>query len=284
MKKVWYGAVFALAIANIAVWPYVLRGNALRVTFFDVGQGDAMFIETPQGHHIIIDGGPDNKMVEKIGHVLPFWDKTIDLMISTHPDADHVSGLADVFSQYDVKNVLWTGMEKDTNIYVRWKKALDEEHANILLARAGERLTWSQDPAAYIDILSPDETEIAEAKQVNDTSIVSKLVYGIDSFLFTGDISDAVEQRLVADEVSLEAGVLKAPHHGSKTSNSSPFLAAVAPQLAVIEVGAHNQYGHPTKEALARFADFAIPVLRTDENSDILIQTYGTGTTVATNR
>ena len=263
-------ALLGLAFADWIAWSYVLEGNSLRVTFFDVGQGDAIFIETPQGHQILIDGGPARQLAEeKVGKALPFWDKSLDLVILTHPDADHITGLVRVLEQYEVKNVLWTGVTANTNIFASWKSALDEEGARVVLARAGQKLVWSRDPAnAFMEIFHPSASSIAGVKATNDTSIISKLVFGGHSFLFTGDITKVVEQKLVSEGVNLRADILKVPHHGSKYSSSEAFLAAVSPSTAVIQVGATNGYGHPSPEVLSRFGD--IPVLRTDQKDDIV--------------
>ncbi len=263
-------AILGLAFANWVAWGYLLEGGHLKVTFFDVGQGDAIFIETPQGHQILIDGGPGKKVVDKVGKALPFWDKSIDLMILTHPDADHITGLVGVLEQYKVENVLWTGVRADTNIFAAWERALGNEETRITLARTGQKLFWNKDPNVFMEILHPDDAGITSAKATNDTSVMSKFVYSGHSLLFTGDITKAVEQKLVDQGLDLRADVLKVPHHGSKYSSSEAFLAAVSPSTAIIQVGAKNSYGHPTEEVLSRLGD--IPVLRTDQESDIVLQ------------
>ncbi|MEK7542600.1 MAG: MBL fold metallo-hydrolase [Patescibacteria group bacterium] len=289
----WYvaGVLFGLAFANWAAWEYVLDGRFLKVTFFDVGQGDAIFIETSQGHQILIDGGPSKKVVEKVGKTLPFWDKSIDLVILTHPDADHITGLVSVLEQYNVENVLWTGVEANTNIFRSWEQALEKslkpdferEKVGLYLARAPQKLVWSQNPSyEFMEILYPDNSAISSAKAVNDTSLVSKLVFGSDSFLFPGDISKTAEQKLVDQKADIAADVLKVPHHGSKSSSSESFLAAVSPNIAVIQVGAKNRYGHPTKEVLARLGN--ISVLRTDEKGDIVVKITATHFSIQTER
>ena len=271
------GVLGVLVFANWVAWGYVVEDSALRITFFDVGQGDAIFIGTQQGHQILIDGGPDSSVVEKLGKAMPFWDRTIDLIVLTHPEADHITGLISVFKQYDVQNVLWTGVEKNTSIFATWERALLAEDARIILARSSQKLVWSQNSSsAFLEILYPDDSAIASAKAVNNTSIVSRLVFSGHSFLFTGDIEKTIEQKLVEAGMSLRADVLKVSHHGSKTSSSESFLAAVSPGIAVMQVGAKNRYGHPAPEILERFATFGIPVLRNDENGDILIESDGT--------
>jgi competence protein ComEC len=279
MKKFVYGGVLGLVFANMFVWPYVLQGGDLRVTFFDVGQGDAIFVETPQGHQMLIDGGPNNRVVEKVGQELPFWDKSLDLVILTHPDADHITGLVDVLQQYNVQNVLWTGIPKDTNIFAEWEKALLAEDASMYIASADDIIVWSQDPLAFMEIISPTQNVIAAAKEINDTSVVLKLAYGTNSFLFTGDISDVAEGALVEEGSNVQAQILKVPHHGSKSSSSARFLAAVQPEIGVIEVAKNNRYGHPAQEVLSRFSDFGIPILRTDQIGDIILQSNGNSIT-----
>ena len=271
------GVFGVLLLVNWAAWGYVTAGSGLRVTFFDIGQGDSIFVETPQGHQILIDGGPNSAVIEKLGKAMPFWDKTIDLMVLTHPEADHISGLVDVFKQYAVQNVLWTGVEKDTNIFAVWERALLAEDARVILARAPQKLVWSQNSAnAFLEILYPDDSAIASVRAANNTSIISRLVFGGRSFLFTGDIEKTIEQKLVEEKNNLRADVLKVPHHGSKTSSSESFLAALSPRIAVMQVGAKNRYGHPAEEVMERFAAFGIPVLRSDLNGDILITSDGT--------
>jgi len=276
-------AGFLLIVANLVAWAEIAQGNVLRVTFFSVGQGDSIFIETSQGHQILIDGGPNNAVVEKVAGELPFWDTSLDLVILTHPDADHITGLVPVLEQFKVENVLWTGVEKETNIFASWTRALKAENANNMIARAKQKIVWSQDPNTFMEIISPGEATVQNAKAVNDTSIVTILQYGEHSFLFPGDISRVVEQELVNKGVRIQASVLKVPHHGSKFSNTENFLEAVSPSVAVIQVGSKNHYGHPTEEVLERFSNFGIPVLRTDLNGDILIQSNGKSISVYAN-
>ena len=262
-----------MAFANVAVWPYVLKAQTMQVTFFDVAQGDAIFIETRQGHQILIDGGPNNAVVEKLGQALPFADKSLDLVVLTHPDADHITGLVGVLEAYDVENVLWTGMEKETNIFASWQAALRQEGANIWLVADPQVIRWSQSSQERIDVLyAADQTA-----EVNDTSVVTKLVFGETSFLFPGDITSKIEQEMLQENIDIDADILKIPHHGSKYSSSENFLAAVSPQLAVIQVGKNNTYGHPTPEVLKRLG--RIPILRTDQNGDIIIQSNGNAIT-----
>ena len=268
-------------LAWVAVWELAGSGR-LEVTFFDVGQGDSILIETPQNQQILIDGGPSGERVlEKLGKEMPFWDRTIDLIILTHPERDHMAGLLEVLKRYEVQNILWTGVVRDTAEYQEWEKLIGEEGANIYIAKAGLRITggptslqiWGR---SDLDVLYPFESlEGKEMKDSNDTSIIVKLIFGKISFLFTGDASQSVEKRLVLGlaKHNLDAEVLKVGHHGSKTSTSGEFVEAVSPDIAVISAGRNNSYGHPHREVLDNLA--GVNIFRTDLSGDIKIISDG---------
>ncbi len=257
---------------NILAWlaVYDLSGSELEIVFFDIGQGDAIFIETPQRHHILIDGGPSSIISEKLAREMPFWDRTIDLIILTHPEKDHLSGLIEVLKRYKVENVLWTGIVRNTSEYQAWLKLIKEEGSNVFEAKAGLGIKAGR---AALDVLYPFENLAGrEFENSNDTSIVNRLIFGENSFLFTGDISQSVETELADD---LDSDILKVSHHGSKTSTAKEFVEAVSPKIAVISSGRNNSYGHPHQETLETLADYDINVLRTDELGDIKIISDG---------
>ena len=267
------GILFGL---NILAWLAVYDLNKpqlLEVNFFDVGQGEAIFIETPSRHQILIDGGPSSLILEKLAESLPFWDRTIDLIILTHPEHDHLAGLIEVLKRYKVENILWTGVLRDTAEYKEWVKLIKDEGAKIKIAQASQRINLSTyEVNRYIDILYPFENlEGQEFKNSNNTSIVAKLNLGENSFLFTGDAYKSVEKKLVDKETDLASDVLKVGHHGSKTSNSEEFIEKVSPEIAVISVGKDNPYHHPHQETLDTLEKYGIKILRTDLNSDIKI-------------
>lgn len=251
-----------LILANAAVWPEVLSANTFEVSFLDVGQGDAIFLQTPSGQQILIDGGPDNIILERLALRMLPWDRTIDLLILTHPEKDHVAGLIEVLKAYEIKQVLWTGVEKNTGEYEEWVRLLKKEGAEVVIAFPPQRIYLS---SGFIDVLHPKDIK---GKSVNDTSLVLRLVLDDYSFLFTGDIGVKVERKLVDSGVNMKADVLKVAHHGSKTSSSAIFLEAVQPSVAVISLG-ENTYGHPHPLTLASFRQYGINVMRTDELGDI---------------
>lgn len=247
--------------------------GGLEVTFFDVGQGDAAFVETSERVQILIDGGPNSAILEKLGNEMPFWDRTIDLVILTHPEKDHMAGLIEVLKSYKVENILWTGVVRNTAEYKEWQKLIKEEGANIFIAQAGQRILGGR---SDLDVLFPFESlEGKEMKDSNDSSIIARLVFDKTSFLFTGDSTKSVEKELLLDLVKqqLDADVLKVGHHGSKTSTSKEFIGAVSPEIAVISAGRNNRYGHPHQEVLDNLAGVAI--LRTDLDGNIKLKSDG---------
>lgn len=286
--------IFGLLIySNILTWVVVFdlsKPHFLEVTFFDVGQGDAIFIETPQRHQILIDGGPDQGILEKLGEEMPFWDKTIDLVILTHPEHDHIAGLIEVLKRYKVENILWTGVVRDTSEYKQWQYLIKEEEkqgAQITIAEAAQKVIWlSASPGShpgkqkwlsgYLEILHPFESlEGQKPKNTNNSSVIGRLVFGKNSFLFTGDAYKSVERKLVKKGTKLLSDVLKVGHHGSKTSSSQEFIAEVLPQIAVISVGKNNRYGHPHSDTLKILHKYGIKILRTDKDGDIKIFSDG---------
>lgn len=269
----------SLAFFNFLAWLAIFSSSSfLEVVFFDVGQGDAIFIETPQDHQVLIDGGPDTSVLEKLGKEMPFWDKNIDLLILTHPDHDHLAGLIEVLQRYKVDNVLWTGVVKDTAEYAKWLELLEEQQ--VIIAQAGQRIILSD---VIIDVLFPfNNLEGESPKDINNTSIVLRLSFKESSFLFTGDLHKSVEEDLVEKQVFLASDILKISHHGSKTSSSEKFIEYVSPEIAVISVGRNNSYGHPHQETLETLKKYDIRVERTDQRGDIKILSDGVNHQVKT--
>ena len=261
---------------NFVAWSavfHLVTARPLKVVFLDVGQGDAAFIEIVGLYQILIDGGPGTKVLEKLSEQMPFYDRTIDLVLLTHPEKDHLEGLVEVLNKYQVDSVVWTGVLRETAVFEEWQKALENEKATIKIAKSGQKIIISK---AILNILSPFENLAGVSlKDSNSSSIVSKLSFGQTSFFFTGDIYASEEKELINKGVDLRADVLKIAHHGSKTSTSEGFLQQVSPQLAVISVGENNNYGHPSPETLGRLEKSGAKILRTDENGDITITSDG---------
>lgn len=270
MKKS-FAAIFILLSLNIVAFSFVssLSSAHLEVSFFDVGQGDSIFIQTPQKHQVLIDGGPSyTKVLEGLSSEMPFGDKEIDLIILSHPESDHMTGLLSVLENYKVDNILWTGIEKEGEKFETWKRMIAEEGADIYYANKGDRIVMND---VIMEVVSPEESlRGKEFKESNDTAVVTKLSYKNSSFLFTGDISSK-QEKLLGD---IDVDVLKVAHHGSKYSTSDYFLEKATPLLAVIQVG-KNSYGHPTEEVLTRLNNSGIKILRNDTNGNIKIVSDG---------
>lgn len=277
VRKFIFGVFAFLFLANILAWIAVFnlsRPGFLKVSFFDVGQGDAIFIETPVGHKILIDGGPGSVISEKLGEKIPYWDRTIDLIILTHPHSDHIKGLIDVLEKYRVENILCTGVDYDSTLYNQWQSMIEETEAQIHIAKKGQRIISS---LAVIEILYPLESfEDEEIKNLDNTSVIAQLIFNENSFLFTGDAYQEVELILIEEfGDGLKSNVLKVGHHGSRTSTGKEFLEQVLPEIAVISVGENNSYGHPHQEVLEIFNKYDINILRTDIDGDINIISDG---------
>lgn len=272
-KKLAWGILAGLVILNVVAWVVVWdlsQPSFLKVMFFDVGQGDSIFIETPERYQVLIDGGPDLTVLEKLAAQMLFYDRTLDLVVLTHPEKDHLFGLLEVLERYKIKNILWTGVVRDTAEWEEWVKLIKEEGAQIIIAQAGQRIILQKEPFIFFDVLNPSENlEDREFKDSNDTSIVVNLLFKDVSFLFTGDITERVEKNL-----NVDSDILKVAHHGSKTSSSLEFLEKVSPKIAVISVG-ENRYGHPTSEVLANLKQFNIEILITKELGDIKVISDG---------
>ena len=267
----------ASLILCVAIWYAVYYAEAERnlvIHFFDVGQGDGIFFELPNHVQVLIDGGPGSGILAKLGSVMPFWDHTIDVVILTHPHADHLDGLIDVLKRYDVGMVIESGVSYVTSDYDEWNRLLAQKHVHVVYAHAGERVSLSE--RAVLDILYPFKDMIgARFANVHDSMVVAKLSYGSSMALFMGDAEKIIEYKLVSSGIEIAADVLKVGHHGSKTSTTQEFLDAVRPRMAVISVGRKNRFGHPHQEVVERIKNTGISLFRTDEQGDVTLASDG---------
>jgi len=264
-----------LLVIAVVVWIFVFQQENnvfLKVEFFDVGQGDAEFIETPAKQQVLIDGGPDMSILEKLGKTMPFFDRYIDLIVLTHPEQDHMNGLIEIIKRYKVGAIITTGVVRDTEQYRELINTIKEKQIPIYIAKSGGQIDFGNN--ITMQILYPFKNMAGEQlSDSNSSSIVSKLIYNDFETLFTGDIEKATENELVGSGLNLQADILKIAHHGSKTSTSDAFLKAVDAMLAIIEVGKDNQYGHPHQEVLDRLKNMEI--LQTGKDGNIKILSDG---------
>ncbi|MBI2677058.1 MAG: MBL fold metallo-hydrolase [Candidatus Yanofskybacteria bacterium] len=260
-KKEW-AILGGLVLVAFLSFSFGSNDGLLHIYFLDVGQGDAIFVETPSGKQILIDGGPDETILQRLGEVMPFYDRVIDLVINTHPDADHLAGLLSVLERYKVLAIAETGMACETSLCAEWKNLKTDEGADLINLVLGQEMEAG---GARFLVLHPFEDETGKTfSKRNNGGIVLKLVFGSQSLLLTGDIEKQVENKLVSAGINIDSDFLKIAHHGSKTSSTEEFIKKVSPLAAFIEVGRNNKYGHPTEEVINRLADFKIPYYRTD--------------------
>jgi len=252
------------------------QNEILKVHFLDVGQGDAIFIQTPYEQNILIDGGPDAQVVYELGKVMPFYDRDIDVMILTHPHNDHVSGLIDVLQKYNVKEVYYSGAVHTTPQYIEWLELIRDKDIKLLIVKKPIELELGEGLTMQFLYPTEDLTNI-RAEELNNTSIVSKLIYKDVSFLFMGDAETEVEEQLLEKDFDIKADILKVGHHGSTSSSSEEFLEKVNPDVAVIQCGPDNSFGHPHARVLKRLERVEAQVYRNDRDGRVTITSDGVG-------
>ncbi len=247
--------------------------NILKVSFLDVGQGDAIYIEAPNGRQMIIDGGPNQALLRELPKVMDFGDKTIDVIMITNPDADHYSGFIPLLDSYDVGAVVEAGTHSDTSMYKVLEKSIGDENVPHVIAQKGERIILDKKMNVYFEILFPDRD--VSSWSSNDGSIIGRLVYGDTSVLFTGDSTKLTEGIVVSGSDLTGIDILKVGHHGSSTSTGVPLLQEADPKLAIISAGLNNRYGHPKKDTTDRLRSFGIPYLVTMNEGTINCESDG---------
>ena len=276
-----------IALAAILIWLAVLQlpDGCLHVDIVDVGQGDAILITTPSGQQILVDGGPSpSALLSGLGKRMPFWDRSIDLVVLTHPDADHITGLVEALSRYEVEAWMDNGVDASETLYLEGRTLLDREGVPRLVAEAGQR--FALEHGIVLEVLHPGKRLMTRTRaDDHNNSVVLRLSWGEMSFLLTGDVEAEAEELLLQSGEPLKADVLKVAHHGSGGSSTAEFLRAVHPTYAAISVGAENLAGHPAQEVLDRLAqEPGVTVLRTDEQGTIEFVSDGRQVWVRTER
>ena len=277
----------ALLVPSLLVWIayFTLPDSRLRVSFLDVGQGDAILIQ--QGsRQILVDGGPDpQRLVLALDRRLPFWDRSLDGIVLTQPQADHMAGLIEVLRRYKVGWALEPGVPSSTEGYKEWRRLVVERQIPPFEARAGQKILLGSQ--ASIEVLHPQQDFLKDTgEDVNNNSVVLRLEAGEVSLLLTADIQGEAEQELLFRSARLRSTVLKVAHHGSVTSTSAAFLAVVQSQVAVISLAVDNPFGHPSPQVIDRLTQMLGQnrVFITSERGDIDLITDGRRLWIKTER
>ena len=272
----WY-ILGLLFVSTIFIWYAVIREDRqgiLTIAFLDVGQGDAIYIEAPNGNQMLIDGGPPKAILSALRKVMPFYDRSIDMLLVTDPDKDHIAGFIDVLANFKVNAVVEPGTDSPTAIYTELERTIAEKKLPKILVHRGQIIWLDKKNSIGFQILFPDRD--ISGLGTNDGSIVGKLIYGNTSVMFTGDSPEKIERYLaLLDGAKLKSDVLKVGHHGSRTSTSEEFVGFVAPTYAVISDGKGNNYGHPHQETLATLQKFGVKFFRTDALGTIVMSSDG---------
>lgn len=263
-------------LANLSLaWPWVVLHNNqlfLTVVVCDVGQGDAILLKSSQGFDMLIDGGPPSSAaLNCLGKFLPPWDTTIELLVITHPDLDHIGGLVEIVRRYQINKVISSGASSPSNYYQLLLKELANRQVRVTMVRAGDLINITPDFKA--NILWPMVT--SSGMSTNYQSLVMKVNFGQAAIILTGDVEQEAEAEIVKINKDIKSDLLKISHHGSRSASSELWLKALRPQTALISVGTNNRYGHPHPTVLRRLQNLGISINRTDQSGDLVWQTYG---------
>lgn len=267
MKKLIAATLCILLTLGYLFWQAKPDG-LLHVYFLNVGQGDAILIRTPNGENILIDGGPQQKVLMELKETLPLFDTALDYVMLTHPDSDHLQGLIPVIQRYPVRHVLFPAVHKDGSLAENFLRIISEKNIPAIIADKNSDINFEN--GLLLDTLFPF-SQLADARvdDINDASLVMRATYGENEILLTGDAGTGVEKKLIEAGATLTADILKLGHHGSSTSTSEEFLHAVAPEYGIISCGKGNKFHHPHKEIVERLKSSGAKILRTDKHGRI---------------
>jgi len=280
-----YLVIVCAVVLALLVWATALTqpDGRLRVWFLDVGDGNAVLIQTPQGAQILIDGGPNpTRLRRAVGDALPFWDHDLDMLIITQPKSSAIDALPALLDRYGVRSVLTNGQTTDSDGYQALDRIWKTHTTNVLAVSAGYRLV-SEDNVT-LEVLHPQALSGADA-DVEDAGMVVRISYGDTSFLITTDLSPRAEETMLSAGWYVGSTVLLLPAHGSSAANTALFLQAAQPQVAVVSVGAGNRSGLPAPETVSRLRNVTSgPLYRTDQNGTVEMVTDGHTLWVSTER
>lgn len=245
-KKIFIALIFGYTALFFAIKE--IPAHDLKIYFSDIGQGDSIFIKTPQSNQILIDGGPQQNILNELSEVMPFFDKSIDLVILTHPHDDHVQGLIEVIKRYDVGAVLHTGVSFDNPNYNEFLRLINEKNIPVLIASKDFDFSFGD---VYFDLVYPLKSIFGKTvKNINNASVAFRMTYKDFSVYLGGDGEKETEEEVLESGQFIKSVIYKASHHGSRTASSLDFLAKINPQISIIQCGVDNQFKHPHPETI----------------------------------
>ena len=270
-------ALLLVLLASVSFCDAARAKGLLKVAFLSIGQGDSIYIEAPNGAQMIVDGGPAGSLEGPLSEVMPFGDRSVNVLMVTNPDADHFAGFLDLFRDgYDIGAVIEPGTHTGTPTHAQFQKEIADQKIPEIRAWKGMTVDIDKEDGVTFTVLFPDRD--VSTWKTNDGSIEGILSYGKTQIMFTGDGTKATEAYVLADNdpAILKSDILKSPHHGSATSSSDAFVSAVNPKWAVISAGYHNTYGLPKQVTLDTYKRHSIETLRTDQQGTIVFTSDGT--------
>ena len=289
-KVIFVCCLIVVSVVAIYLIVSLVSQHKLRVSFLDVGQGDAILIQTPSGKSMLIDGGPTNVVLEKMAHEMSYFDNDIDVIVATHPDADHITGLIPVLEKYKISTMVISPAEGSTKIVDDLTSHIIVEHTNTHIAQRGDVIDFHDGVIAKI--LYPRASYVGKKSDTNDASVSMVITYGDESFLLTGDLPSTEEPKLLNALLSLRQSrvsrhelasssvdshitVYKVGHHGSKYSSGEQLLTYIKPEYAVVSAGKDNKYGHPNIETIERLQKYSQEILSIIDRGTISFITDG---------
>lgn len=268
--------IFILFLLNAYVWAIYFKSGSKNLAFymFDVGQGDALFFKTPYGQDVLIDGGPDKKVLSELGKAMPFYDRYIDLVVLTHPHQDHVGGLIRVLEKYKIGKILMTDIGYESGDFEEFLDLIEEREIPVMIAKKGETVKLGDN--LKIDILSPGSFDGKSIENLNNSSVIALLDFKDFEIMLPGDAEvEEWEDILNTDFGSDKIEVLKTAHHGSRNGTTEKILDRIKSEVGLISSGKGNRYGHPHTEVLELLEKFGVKILRTDTDGTVEIISDG---------
>jgi len=252
-----FGFVSVILVSISCVLFFNLPMENVQTIFLNIGQGDSIYLRTPDDYQILIDGGPLSTVIEELGETMPLYNKTLDLLVMTHPHADHFEGFIEVINRFEVEKVMIVGTPSYNPAYKVFLESIVENEIDVIYADSRKDLKIGE--WLYFDVVYPVESMVGkEAENKNNASIVIRAITDDNVILFTGDAEHEEEKEILISGDLIQTDILKAGHHGSKTASGEELLKAAMPEKVIIQCGIDNKFNHPHEEALDRYAEIGI--------------------------